>query len=75
MKLDLVNLLTLVMFIMCTISIGYTVLRCLKGHFVYTYKNIYKTYRIKSLDYNIYLDISDYFTYEKYQIWRFYFPA
>lgn len=75
MKFDLVFIFSLVMFAICTISLGYTIFRCFKGDFVYNPRNNYKSMKIKELDYNLYLDITDYITYEKYQIWRFYFPA
>ena len=75
MKFDLIYLLSVMMFAICAISLGYTILRCLKGNFGYKYKIKDKLQKIKALDYRIYLDITDYTTYEKYQIWRFYFPA
>lgn len=75
MKIDLAYLLSVMMLVICAISLGYTVLRCLKGNYTYNHKNNDRPHRIKALDYNIYLDIKDYVTYEKYQIWRFYFPA
>ena len=75
MKFELVYLVSLIMFAICAISLGYTVLKCLKGQYVYNDKKDSKSKKIKYLDYNIHLDISDYVTYEKYQIWRFYFPA
>lgn len=75
MKFDLIYLLSVMMLVICTISLGYTVLRCLKGNLIYKHKIKDKFQKIRALDYKIYLDIRDYVTYEKYQIWRFYFPA
>ncbi len=75
MKFDLIYLLSVMMFVICTISLGYVALRCLKNNFVYKHKTKTKLQRIRALDYKIYLDIRDYVTYEKYEIWRFYFPA
>lgn len=75
MKFDLVYLLSVMMFVICTISLGYIALRCLKNNSGYKYKIKNKLQRIKALDYKIYLDRKDYVTYEKYEIWRFYFPA
>lgn len=75
MKFDVVYLLSLMMFVISAISLGYIAFRCLKGKFAYNCKSKDRPQRIRALDYNIYLDIKDYVTYEKYQIWRFYFPA
>lgn len=75
MKFDLIYILSVMMFVICTISLGYTVLRCLRSNFGYKHKIKNKLQRIKALDYKIHLDIKDYVTYEKYEIWRFYFPA
>jgi hypothetical protein len=78
MKFDYVYLLSFIIFFISFISfisLGYTALRCLKSKFIPINRNCYKSRKIKFLDYNIYLDITDYVTYEKYQIWRFYFPA
>lgn len=75
MDFDLVYLLSVLMFVIYAVSLGYMVLRYLKGNFAYRHKIKYKLQRIKALDYNIYLDTKDYVTYEKYQMWRFYFPA
>lgn len=66
MKFDLIYILSIMMFVICTISLGYTVLRCLKNNFGYKHKIKNKLQRIKALDYKIYLDIKDYVTYEKY---------
>lgn len=75
MKFDLIYLLSVMMFLICTISLGYTILRSLKSSYGYKHKAKNKLHRIKALDYRIYLDIRDYVSYEKYEIWRFYFPA
>ena len=75
MKFDLMYLLSVMMLVICAISLGYTALRCLKGSLVFKHKIKEKLQKLKALDYKLYIDIRDYVTYEKYQIWRFYFPA
>ncbi|MBU5427541.1 hypothetical protein KQI41_14225 [Tissierella pigra] len=74
MDFDYLSFLSFMMFFVCFISIGYIALRAFKVQLPYTTISCYGIGRSKFLDYNIYLDITDYRTYEKYQIWRFYFP-
>lgn len=75
MKFDLIYLLNVIMLVIFSISLGYTVLRYLKSNFRYKYKTKERLHRIKALKYKIYLDIKDYVTFEKYEIWRFCIPV
>lgn len=75
MKFDYLYFLSFMVFFICFISLGSIALRSFKDRFAYVPKNYYKFQKTKPLNYNIYLYIIDYTTYEKDQIWRFYFPA
>jgi hypothetical membrane protein len=74
MNFDYLSFLSFMMFFVCFISMGYIALRCFKSQFLHISNEHYKFEKSKFLDYNICLNIADYSSYEKYQIWRFYFP-
>ncbi len=74
MEFELVYLINLIMFVVCFVSLGCTIFRYFKDEYAYDRVNS-KSKRNKYLDYNIHFNESDYFTYAKYQMWRFYFPS
>ncbi len=74
MNFDYLYFLSFMMFFICFISMGYIALRSFKSKFLYISNDHHEFEKSKFLDYNICLNIVDYNAYEKYQIWRFYFP-
>ncbi|AFS77390.1 hypothetical protein Curi_c03100 [Gottschalkia acidurici 9a] len=75
MNLEYLYLLSFILFYICFISIGYIAISSMKSPIIF--KNIinYEAESNRFLNYNIYLEKMDYIPYEKYEIWRFYFPA
>lgn len=77
MNLDYLSLLSFVFFFICFVSFGYVIANNLRQ------KNIFEMFSqnkvsiniAKFINYMTYLRKSDYIAYEKYGIWRFYFPS
>lgn len=77
MTLDYLNLLGFIFFFMCFLSLSYVVINSCR------HKNILDLFTKgkattvvrKFIKFETYLRKEDYLAYEKYEIWRYYFPA
>lgn len=74
MSFEYLYILSAAIFFLCFMSIGLLLLSSYKSKMTYLNYNSCKLNRIKSLDYDIHLDSVDFRQYEKYEIWRLYFP-
>lgn len=77
MNLDYIYLLSFVFFFISFISLGYIVRNRLIEVSIFkmfTQKKI-KVSINKFINFSLYLAQGDYIPYEKYEIWRFYFPV
>ena len=77
MNFDYLYFLSFVFFFICFASLGYRLADNLR------YKSIFQMFSqekkniniSKFINFEIYLESRDYIPYEKYEIWRFYFPS
>lgn len=77
MTFDYLNLLSFIFFFMCFLSLSYIIINN------FTQINIFELFTKskstilvkKFMKFETYLRKEDYLAYEKYEIWRYYFPA
>ena len=75
MNFDYLYILSFIFFFVCFVSIGYIAIDSLKYKRIFSMFDQGKKKISKFLNYEIYLEKRDYIPYEKYEIWRFYFPS
>lgn len=77
MNFDYLYFLSFVFFFICFASLGYMIAGNLKSKSIF---ELFSQEKIKIniskfINFKIYLTSRDYLAYEKYEIWRFYFPS